>query len=98
MAENTLLKEIEGTNLAQWKVHQAEFLAQLAEARATSLQWRVGMVEEREQKRLAVDQLREELEQVGKGAQKEVGVQSAKERVQQHAIAVEQRPGLKCGD
>ena len=81
MAENTLLKEIEGTNLAQWKVHQAEFLAQLAEARATSLQWRVGMVEEREQKRLAVDQLREELEQVGKGAQKEVGVQSAKERV-----------------
>ena len=40
---------------------------QLAEARATSLQWRVGMVEEREQERLTIQQLKQELEQVGEG-------------------------------
>ena len=57
------------------------------------------MVEQREQDRLAVDQLREELEQVGEWARKaEDRVQGAEERIQQHAIAAEQRPGLKYGE
>ena len=54
------------------------------------------MVEEREQERIAMDQLREELEQIGEWAQKAQNrVQGAEERVQRLALATEQKPGLK---